>query len=181
MSEVDTAVPARTIKRMLTSIRRATPSDGPGIAAVQLATWRATYQRWLPEVVAGLDLARTAANWARAAGAADQRVAVAVHGDRIIGYAHSGPPEEQDDADHELYALYVLPEAQGGGIGGRLFADAAVAVSSGVWLVWALEQYQPARRFYERQGFELDPLRTRLWRGLTEVRYATARPVASQV
>lgn len=170
---------ARIVEWVLTSIRPATPSDGPGIAAVQLATWQATYQRWLPEVVAGLDLARTTANWARATGVADQRVAVAVSGDRIIGYAHSGPPEEQDNADHELFALYVLPEAQRGGIGGRLFADAVAAVSPGVWLVWALEQYQPARRFYERQGFQLDPLRTRLWRGLTEVRYATARPIAS--
>ncbi|HZM79264.1 MAG TPA: GNAT family N-acetyltransferase [Candidatus Limnocylindrales bacterium] len=162
---------------MSTTIRPATPSDGPGIAAVQLATWQANYQQWLPEVVAALDLARTADNWSRAAGVADQRVAVAVHGDRIVGYAHSGPPEdEDDDADHELYALYVLPEVQGGGIGGRLFADAVAATSSGSsggWLVWALEQYQPARRFYERQGFQLDPLRTRLWRGLTEVRYQT--------
>src|SRR3712207_2230107 len=98
-------------------VRTATPSDGPAIAAVQLATWRATYREWLPEVVAALDQARTAGNWARAATVGGQRVAVAERGGRIVGYAHSGPPEESgDSADHELYALYVLPEAQGAGI-----------------------------------------------------------------
>jgi GNAT superfamily N-acetyltransferase len=72
-----------------------------------------------------------------------------------------------------LYALYVLPGAQGAGIGGRLVADAVAAAATGSWVVWALSRYQPARRFYERHGFRLDPLRTRLWRGQTEVRYHT--------
>jgi GNAT superfamily N-acetyltransferase len=153
-------------------VRTATQSDGPAIAAVQRATWRATYQEWLPEVVAALDLARTADNWARAATVAGQRVAVMEYGGRIVGYAHSGPPEDSaDSADSELYALYVLPQAQGAGIGRRLLADAVAAAPPGTWLVWALERYEPARRFYERQGFRIDPLRTRLWRGLTEVRY----------
>lgn len=154
-------------------VRTATQSDGPAIAAVQRTTWHATYQEWLPEVVAALDLARTADNWARATTVAGQRVAVAERGGRIVGYAHSGLPEDDadTDADRELYALYVLPQAQGAGIGRRLLADAVAAAPPGTWLVWALEHYKPARRFYELQGFRIDPLRTRLWRGLTEVRY----------
>ncbi|MEV4138571.1 GNAT family N-acetyltransferase [Dactylosporangium sp. NPDC049742] len=153
-------------------VRTATPPDGPAIAAVQLATWRATYQDWLPEVVAGLDLTRTADNWARAATADGERVAVAEQDGRILGYAHSGPPEEPaDTADRELFALYVLPEAQRAGAGRRLVSDAVAAAPPGTWLVWALERHAPARRFYERQGFRVDPLRTRLWRGLAEVRY----------
>src|SRR5437588_3947904 len=107
-------------------VRLATPSDGSAIAAVQFATWRATYQEWIPEVVASLDLTRTADNWARAARAAGQRVVVADRDGQIIGYAHSGPPDGDvgDPAEHELYALYVLPDAQGAGVGRRLVAEA---------------------------------------------------------
>lgn len=163
---------ARIVGRVPMIVRAAAPSDGPAIAAVQLETWRATYQQWLPDLIAALDLARTADNWARASTAADQRVAVAVLSGQIVGYAHSGPPEDNaDGADHELYALYVLPEVQGTGIGSRLMADARATAPAGDWVVWALEGYQPARRFYERQGFQLDPDGTRIWRGLTEVRY----------
>jgi GNAT superfamily N-acetyltransferase len=153
-------------------VRLATPSDGSAIAAVHLATWYATYQEWIPEVVASLDLTRTAANWAQAARTVGQRVVVAEHGGHLIGYAHSGPPDGDvgDMAEHELYALYVLPAAQGVGVGRRLVSD-ALAAAPGEWVVWSLERYGPARRFYEGLGFRLDPGHTRSWRGLTEVRY----------
>lgn len=159
------------------TVRLATPSDGPAIAAVQLATWRATYREWIPEVVASLDPARTAGNWARAARTPGQRVVVADRDGRIVGYAHSGPPDGDvgDPAEHELYALYVLPDAQGAGAGRRLVAD-ALAAAPGEWVVWSLERYGPARRFYERLGFRLDSGPTRLWRGLTEVRYRRRHP-----
>jgi 2,7-dihydroxy-5-methyl-1-naphthoate 7-O-methyltransferase len=153
-------------------VRLATPSDASAIAAVQLATWRATYREWIPEVVASLDLARTAANWEQAARTVGQRVVVAERDGQIVGYAHSGPPDGDvgDAAEHELYALYVRPDAQGAGVGRRLVAD-VLAAAPGEWVVWSLERYEPARRFYERLGFRIDPGHTRSWRGLTEVRY----------
>ena len=156
-------------------VRKATAADGPGIASVQLTTWRATYAEWLEDDIAALDLARTADNWSAAAVEGAGRVTVAVDDDRIDGYAHSGPPEDHDDAaDHELYALYVLPETQGSGIGGLLVNDALADAGPGSWVVWALEAYAPARRFYERHGFRLDAEHTRLWRRLTEVRYVAS-------
>lgn len=96
------------------TVRVATPSDGLAIATVQLVTWRVTYQEWIPEAVAALDLTRTAANWARAADTVGQRVAVAERDGHVIGYAHSGPPDGDtgDLTEQELYALYVLPDAQ---------------------------------------------------------------------
>ena len=144
---------------------------------MQAATWRATYGEWLANDIAALDLARTADNWSAAAAAVAGRVTVAVDGDRIVGFAHSGPPEDQDDtADHELSALYVLPQTQGTGVGGALVADAFAAAAPGTWVVWALDRHAPARRFDESRGFRLDTERTRLWRGLTEVRYVAVVP-----
>jgi len=164
---------------MSIQVRAATSADGAGIAAVQLTTWRATYGEWLAGHVEALDLARTADNWSVAAAARTGRVAVAVLDDRIVGYAHSGPPEDPPDtADHELYALYVLPQTQGAGAGSALVADAFAHAARGTWVVWALEAYAPARRFYERHGFQLDLDRTHLWRGLTQVRYVAAAPPA---
>ncbi|GAA1791693.1 GNAT family N-acetyltransferase [Luedemannella flava] len=157
-------------------IRAAGPDDGPAIAAVQRAAWQATYGAWIPEVVAGLDPVRTADNWARASRRPDQRVAVAVGDGRVVGYAWSGPPDGSGDADSgELLALYVHPAAQRRGAGRLLVADAlAWLASTGRerCLVWAVERFEPARRFYEREGFTSDPGLTRPWRGLAEIRYS---------
>lgn len=156
---------------MSIDVRPAVPADGAAIAAVQLATWRATYGEWIPDVVAALDLDRTAANWARAAVDPDQRVTVAERDGRVVGYAHSGPPDDADDVGRELHALYVLPEQQGGGVGRALVEDAFAAAGEAAWVVWSLERYAPARAFYERLGFRPDPGRVRTWRGLAELRY----------
>ena len=108
-------------------VRVATVVDGEAITTVQYETWKATYSRWIPDVVAGLDPHRTAANWAKAAASAEERVAVAVAGGSVVGYAWSGAPHS---ADHdgartgELRVLYVAPRFQGRGAGQLLMADA---------------------------------------------------------
>jgi GNAT superfamily N-acetyltransferase len=57
--------------------------------------------------------------------------------------------------DHELHALYVLPEHWGHGIGDRLL-EAAGDVSE----LWVLEANTRARQFYERRGWSADGART---------------------
>ncbi len=47
--------------------------------------------------------------------------------------------------------LYVLPEAQGRGIGSRLL-DVAKSVYP-VLSLWTFQRNEPARRFYEKHGF----------------------------
>lgn len=155
------------------AIRLAVPEDGPAIAEVQRVTWLATYNEWIPEAVAGLDPVRTARNWARASRQPGDRVALAVVGGTIVGYAWSGPADERTDG--ELLALYVHPHAQRRGAGRLLLADALAWMSAtgrDRCLVWALERHAPARRFYERAGFTLDGAASRSWRGLTEIRYS---------
>jgi GNAT superfamily N-acetyltransferase len=162
-------------------VRLATSADADAITDVQLATWRATYNDYMPDVVAAMDRVKTAANWAKATAQQGQHVAAALRDQQLVGYAHSGPADAADHvfgAEQELYALYVHPDAQGLGAGRALVGD-ALATRNACWIVWALEDYAPARRFYESQGFELVPDVRRPWRGLTEVLYRRRATVPS--
>jgi GNAT superfamily N-acetyltransferase len=56
-------------------------------------------------------------------------------------------------AKAEVLALYVAAPARGQGLGGTLVADAKTR-SPRLWL-WTFQANEPARRFYERQGFAI--------------------------
>ncbi len=51
----------------------------------------------------------------------------------------------------ELDALYVSPEAQGRGVGSRLFAEVIEQPPEG-FTFWCFQHNRRARRFYERRG-----------------------------
>jgi ribosomal protein S18 acetylase RimI-like enzyme len=74
----------------------------------------------------------------------------------IVGFASGGPERAGEDGfTGELYAIYVLEEAQGRGHGRRLVQ----AVAHGLremklpnMIVWVLRDNHDARHFYERLG-----------------------------
>jgi len=70
----------------------------------------------------------------------------------------------------QLYALYVLPDCQGRGIGTGLLEMAA-----GVSWLWVLKENEAARRFYEARGWQPDGTE-RLAYGVTEMRYCRQTP-----
>lgn len=138
---------------MATQIRPATRADLPAISALLAATWHATYdgiygaervaditRRWhaVDKLAAGLDRADTC-------------FLVALDGARTVGTISV---VRRPDGVLDLKRLYVLPEAQGSGIGGMLL-EAALAVLPDAPSI-ALE-VEPANaqavRFYERKGF----------------------------
>lgn len=77
-------------------------------------------------------------------------------GDERVGFLAGGPLSEQ--GDFPLHKIYLLPESQGKGLGGRamkeLFSYAAEQGSKRVQLRVNRENTQ-ALRFYESQGFLL--------------------------
>lgn len=77
---------------------------------------------------------------------------VAEAGGRMVGFLALAPRERRLDQ------LFVAPEAQGRGVGHRLFEVARRAMPGGFWL-----STQPgnsrARAFYERAGMRLDRIR----------------------
>ena len=73
----------------------------------------------------------------------------------VVGFADFGEPREDIDAyEGELYAIYLLPEFQRKGIGGRLLnlgVEYFVRSGKGSMYLLALE-VSPYRSFYEKMG-----------------------------
>ncbi len=148
------------------TIRPATTADAAAIRMVGTVTWTATYKDILaPESIAyflnlSYAIPQIEQRIARANGVTLVAQAIAPpHAGRVVGYAFAGPYRD-NHAEGEVYALYVLPAAQGHGVGHQLWRRAlaalkALALGERVW-VGVLAANQSARVFYERQGAALD-------------------------
>src|SRR6266545_737539 len=131
-------------------LRPAEAADGVVIARIQLAAWRATYGDLNPAMVDGLDLERTADNWAQTANCATHRLQLVQCDGTTVGYAFSGPADGEADSVGELDAVYLLPSAQGLGAGRLLVEDALTGLAEAGFaecLLWVAEQNAHARGF----------------------------------
>lgn len=164
-------------------IRHAAPADAGSVAEVQARTWRTAYLGMLPhEVLVGFSAAQGSAFWQRVLERAggDDSVLLAELDGEPVGFVSSGPIRERIPGyNGEFYALYVLPEAQGCGIGTTLIAHAGRALVRHRWLsatVWVLEDNQLGRRFYESLGgLPLGVVKTLAYRG---THYPAVREIA---
>lgn len=148
-------------------MREAKPDDVGDIARVHIQAWQVAYAHVFPaEALEGLSSGfdRRAAFWRQTIDAEGTRAHTLVgqDGDRIVGFASIGPTRDVDlDPEHvgELYAIYVLPDAWGKGVGqalmrklvGELHADGFHEA-----ILWVLEDNPRTRRFYELAGWRLD-------------------------
>ena len=145
---------------MTIRIRHAVPADAAGIARVHVDSWRTTYAGIVPgDYLASLSYSAREQVWENVLKAHkhDNCIIVAVTLDgAIVGFAHAGPEREGETGyDAELYAIYLLQEHQGGGVGRRLTVAAGRAVlNAGMtsMMLWVLEDNYSARRFYEALG-----------------------------
>lgn len=139
----------------MSSIRLAEARDAAAIARVHVQSWLTTYKGLVPEeYLASLNEAERVPLWQEWL-TRDISVFVAENAGRIVGFAGGGPIREPHAVyDAELYAIYLLEEVQGRGIGKNLLsavAEALVRKDHTSMLVWVLEQ-NPAVRFYEKTG-----------------------------
>ncbi len=143
------------------AIRRARTADAEALAAVGSATFAETFGHLYPpaDLAAFLAEAHVPARWA--ADLADPTGAawlVEVDG-QAVGYARAGrcalPHTDVTARCGELKAFYLLKPWQGGGLGGRLFAEALAwleAAYDDLWIgVWS--ENLGAQQFYARRGF----------------------------
>src|SRR5438552_5386864 len=106
-------------------LREAVPTDLDTVASVFLRCWRG-YADLLPEqVIAIFDQARAIELWRRALEAPrpDTRGIVAIDGEQVVGVIRIGRDPDEPTTGH-VFSLYIDPDAQGGGVGGRLLAEA---------------------------------------------------------
>ena len=88
--------------------------------------------------------------WEQLLGDKAIRVLVAEHGGQSLGVIAF--------SSEQLHQLWVVPTEWGSGVAIRLYLAALRfrGVVHQPWRLWVLEQNPRARRFYERQGWQLD-------------------------
>ncbi|HYT27958.1 MAG TPA: GNAT family N-acetyltransferase [Ktedonobacteraceae bacterium] len=107
----------------MVTIREARIEDAPGIAKVHVDSWRTTYAGIVPpQHLANLSYDRREQIWKDILKNNASYIYVAVtDSGQIIGFVSGGPERQRDPVyKGELYAIYLLQEYQGKGIGRRL-------------------------------------------------------------
>lgn len=142
---------------MVNLVRAADVDDAAAIARVHVATWRSAYRGLLPDdFLASLSETHYQERWKRTLGDESARVYVAENPDGVVGFASGGPERAGETGfSGELYAIYVLHDAQGHGHGRRLVRAVVGGLrelSLSDMLVWVLRDNRSARGFYERLG-----------------------------
>ena len=150
-----------------------------------MATWQAAYRGLLPDAyLDALDAERWRAGWADVLATSDRpRAVTLVAGHRpevVVGFVDVQPTRDRD-ADPasvgEVTSLYVRPDTWGNGVGRQLLSAAEETLRGHGFRdasLWVLEDNRPARRFYERAGWDVDgPRKDDVIAGsrVTEVRY----------
>jgi GNAT superfamily N-acetyltransferase len=142
------------------SVRPARAEDAERVARVQLTTWQQAYGDFLPADALEVPEEQAAALWLRAIElppSARHRVLVAMDGAELVGFAASGPDEEEDAM--ELSTLLVEPRWGRRGHGSRLLAatvDHWREDGAGVAVHWAWERDAATRSFLTSAGWGPD-------------------------
>lgn len=144
-------------------IREATIQDANQIAKVTVSSWKSTYEGIVSQLfLDGMSLFKYELYWYKNLNEDTAHKNTLVAEDekgKIIGYIVGGVnryKEEYPDYDCELYALYIVKNAQGKGIGTALVkALTAILVKEGYqnMIVWVLSQ-NPSKEFYKQMGGE---------------------------
>ena len=98
----------------------------------------------------------------------------------VVGFAQLGEDREEGSETGELFAIYVLPEAAGAGVGRALMAETLARLRAEGFaeaILWVIEDNPRTRRFYELAGWRLDGgVKDEEWLGtrVRELRYRIA-------
>ncbi|MGH2635057.1 MAG: GNAT family N-acetyltransferase [Actinomycetota bacterium] len=144
-------------------IREGVPNDAEAIAGIHVRAWQAAYRGQLTDdYLDGLNVDERVASHRQALREpGDRRTWLARDGDRVVGFAVTGPSQDAD-ADPktgELYAIYLEPDRVGTGLGRELFAHAVDDLRDRGFrtaTLWVLQTNDRARRFYEVAGWKTD-------------------------
>ena len=169
--------PAAAVRSDISSIviRPARADDAEAIARVRVDSWRETYHGMIPQAyLDAMKIEESRMLWEKVltAGSTAVSVFVAERGAEIVGFGSGNMlAEPKHGFDAELSAVYVRREFQRAGIGRRLVAETAVALSqrdcgaSGL-IVWVIAGNKGARAFFERMGAELVVEQAFQWDGM---------------
>ncbi|MFJ7196815.1 MULTISPECIES: GNAT family N-acetyltransferase [unclassified Streptomyces] len=146
--------------------------DAESLGPVQLRAWLQTYpneeagidEKWIREHRGSSAAAEGIAQWRDFIAAVEERpdllfCRVVRSGAEIVGFLCG----RRDDVV-TLGPMYLLNEAQGEGVGGRMMSEFLAWAGSAPMRLWVTEYNERAVRFYERYGFRATGERE-IWRG----------------
>jgi L-amino acid N-acyltransferase YncA len=139
----------------MVSVRAATEQDAGAISHVHVESWRTTYAGIVPDAyLAGLDETKGMLQW-REWLTRDIQVFVAEVDGEVVGFVSGGSMREPlQDYDAELFAIYLLKQAQRRGVGTALLKALAESLNTKGFksmAAWVLEG-NSSSHFYERSG-----------------------------
>ncbi len=145
-------------------IRAAEVEDAAGVARAHVEGWQWAYRGVLhDEFLEGLSVAERAQRWERVITESPPgSVIVAAWDGEIVGFVSIGEPEHPADraADRsEVYAIYLLEEHTGRGVGRDLMLaaeDRMRATGATEGILWVLQENTLSRKFYESGGWVAD-------------------------
>jgi GNAT superfamily N-acetyltransferase len=148
------------------------PDDAAAMGRVQLRAWLQTYlnegagidEAWIHEHRGTAVTAEGIAQWREFIGEAVRQpdllfCRVVRSGAEIVGFLCG-----RRDEVVTLGPMYLLNEAQGQGVGGRLMGEFLAWAQDAPMRLWVTDYNEKAIRFYERYGFRTTGERE-LWRG----------------
>lgn len=140
-------------------IRPAIVDDAQAIAHVQVEGWRSTYTGIIPtDFLVAMNTEERAAGWRNGIANPNGKTGyfVAHIGSQVVGFACGGPERDgQLLYKGELYAIYLLREYQGQGIGRALMQVVAHWLFEQGYsnlLIWVLAGNNSGIGFYEALG-----------------------------
>lgn len=139
-------------------IRWSTAEDAGALARLHAASWRNAYAGILARPVIDRMISHRGAAFWRRAGGGGRALVLGLDG-TLLGYATMGFDRRAiragDRTTGEIFELYLAPEAQGLGLGRRLFQAARgelEAYGFSRLRVWALAENEVGCRFYRALG-----------------------------
>jgi len=135
-------------------IRPGRADDAEAVARVHVETWQAAYAHALPnEQLAALSVEDRVPYLRRR----PPSFVAEVEGE-VVGFVGVGASRD-DDAEGELFTIYVLPDHWGAGIGRALLEageEELRRLGHEQVVLWVLDDNPRARRFYEIAGWAAD-------------------------
>lgn len=136
------------------SIRRANLEDMKQIQQVARISWHDTYEGIIPVLIQDQFLNTAYSDEMMKRRIEHSLLLVTEMERKIVGFANFSPIKENGEA--ELGAIYLLPNAQGAGIGTALLHE-GIQKLSGVKKIFinVEKDNHVGKRFYEAKGFEV--------------------------
>ncbi|MFN8620683.1 MAG: GNAT family N-acetyltransferase [Chloroflexota bacterium] len=143
-------------------LRPATSADVDRVTTLFLACWRRSYAEVLPpSVIAVFDESSARALWTRALTTprpGSSGIVAELPGTGVAGIVRLGEDPDEPGTGH-IFSLYVDPDVQGAGVGGRLLSAAVERMRDAgraQVTLWVFAANTSARAFYARHGFHPD-------------------------